>query len=189
MHLKIIIHGNPCIILFIMMSSWWLSKKKTLEYWIKEKYASFTHHFPSSFFIHISILYTHSGLNKIVAICRQHFVINFLYRKYLYFDSNFTELCSYGFKQQQISISSGNDLVLSRWEAISRTNNDSVHWHIHTFPGFHVLKHWGRDKMAAIFQTTFSNRFSWMKMYDFRLTFHWSLFLGVQLTIFQHWFR
>ena len=27
------------------------------------------------------------------------------------------------------------------------------------------LTHWGRDKMAAIFQTTFSNAFSWMKMY------------------------
>ena len=31
--------------------------------------------------------------------------------------------------------------------------------------------------------------FSWIKMYEFRLTFHWSLFLGAQLTIFQHWFR
>ena len=28
-----------------------------------------------------------------------------------------------------------------------------------------------------------------MKMYEFRLRFHWSLFLRVQLTIFQHWFR
>ena len=44
-------------------------------------------------------------------------------------------------------------------------------------------------QMDAISQTTFSNVFSWMKMYEFRLTFHWSLFLGVQLTIFQHWFR
>ena len=52
-----------------------------------------------------------------------------------------------------------------------------------------ILTHWGRDKMAAIFQTTFSNGFSWTKMYEFRLTFHWSLFLGVQITIFQRWFR
>ena len=52
-----------------------------------------------------------------------------------------------------------------------------------------LLTHWGRDKMAAIFQTTFSNPFSWMKMYEFRLRFHWSLFLRVQLTIFHHWFR
>ena len=55
--------------------------------------------------------------------------------------------------------------------------------------GFNTLTHWGRDTMAAIFQTTFSNGFFWMQMYEFRLTFHWNLFLWVQLTIFQHWFR
>ena len=54
---------------------------------------------------------------------------------------------------------------------------------------FNLLTHWGWDKMAAIFQTTFSNAFSWMKMYEFRLRFHWSLFLNIQpLTISQHWF-
>ena len=37
--------------------------------------------------------------------------------------------------------------------------------------------------MAAIFQTTFSNGFLWMKMHKFRLKFHWSSFLGVQWTI------
>ena len=51
------------------------------------------------------------------------------------------------------------------------------------------LTHWGRDKMAAIFQTTFSNAFSGMKMCKFRFRFHLSLFPRVQLTIFQHWFR
>ena len=54
---------------------------------------------------------------------------------------------------------------------------------------FFVLTHWGQYKMAAIFQTTFSNAFSSMKMFKFRLQFHWSLFPRVQLTIFQHWFR
>ena len=49
-----------------------------------------------------------------------------------------------------------------------------------------AVTHWGRGKMAAIFQTAFSNAFSWMKMFEFRLKFHWSLFLKVQLTIFQH---
>ena len=39
------------------------------------------------------------------------------------------------------------------------------------------LTHWGRNKMAAIFQTTFSNGFPWMKIYEFRLNFHWRLFL------------
>ena len=41
------------------------------------------------------------------------------------------------------------------------------------------LTHWGQDKMDAISQTTFSNAFSWMKMLEFRLIFHWSLFLRV----------
>ena len=51
------------------------------------------------------------------------------------------------------------------------------------------LTHWGRDKMDAISQKTFSSAFSWMKMYQLRLKFHCSLFLRVQLTIFQHWLR
>ena len=37
------------------------------------------------------------------------------------------------------------------------------------------------------FHMTFSKAFSWMKMYELR--FHWSLLLGVELTISQHWFR
>ena len=51
------------------------------------------------------------------------------------------------------------------------------------------LTHWGRDKMEAISQTTLSNPFSWMKIFEFWLKFHWSLFLRFQLTVFQHWFR
>ena len=52
-----------------------------------------------------------------------------------------------------------------------------------------TLTHWGRDKMDAISQMTFTNAFFWMKMFEFRLKFHWSLFLRAQLAIFQHWFR
>ena len=52
-----------------------------------------------------------------------------------------------------------------------------------------LLTHWDRDKMDAIWQTTFWRAFSWMKMFEFRLNFHWTLFLRVQLTIFRHWFR
>ena len=33
------------------------------------------------------------------------------------------------------------------------------------------------------------NAFSWMRMFEFRLIFHWSMFLKVKLAIFQHWFR
>ena len=49
--------------------------------------------------------------------------------------------------------------------------------------------HWRRDKMAAIFQTTFSDAFSWMKIYTFWLWFDWNLFPRDQLTVFLHWFR
>ena len=49
--------------------------------------------------------------------------------------------------------------------------------------------HWGPEKMATISQTTLSNSFSWMKLLEFRLKFHWNLLHRVQLTIFQHWLR
>ena len=44
------------------------------------------------------------------------------------------------------------------------------------------LTHWGRDKIDAILETTFSNAISWMKMDEFRSIFHRSLFLKVQLS-------
>ena len=44
--------------------------------------------------------------------------------------------------------------------------------------------------MAAIFQT-FSNAFSWMKMYEFWLRFHWSLFRinNIPLVLIMAWCR
>ena len=48
------------------------------------------------------------------------------------------------------------------------------------------LTYWGQDKMANIFQMTFSNTFSWMNTFELLLRFHWILFLRVELTIFQH---
>ena len=50
-------------------------------------------------------------------------------------------------------------------------------------PGFNHLTHWGRDKMADISQTAFSNAFPWMKICE--QIIHWSLFLRVKLTISQ----
>ena len=46
---------------------------------------------------------------------------------------------------------------------------------------YRMLAHWSWDKMATIFQTTFSHALSWMKIYEFR--FHLNLFLRVPLTI------
>ena len=47
------------------------------------------------------------------------------------------------------------------------------------------LTHLPMDKMAAVSQTIFSDAFSWMKIFVFRLKFLCSLLLRVQL----HWFR
>ena len=54
---------------------------------------------------------------------------------------------------------------------------------------FQCLTHWGRDQIDAFSQTTFSNAFSRMKMNEFLIGFHWSLFLRLELIIFQYWFR
>ena len=42
------------------------------------------------------------------------------------------------------------------------------------------LTYWGRDKKVAILQTTLSNTFFWMEIFQIRLRFHWNLFLMVQ---------
>ena len=57
------------------------------------------------------------------------------------------------------------------------------------WPSSDHLTHLPLDKMAAVSQTTFSSAFSWMKNLLFWFKFHWILFLMVQLTITQHWFR
>ena len=43
--------------------------------------------------------------------------------------------------------------------------------------------------MDAISQTTFSKAFAWIKMFEFWLHFHWSLFPRLRLITSQHWFR
>ena len=90
-------------------------------------------------------------------------------------------------------------LRIVRSEAWGGYEGKSVHLAIHNsyidapsdpwYVTTSCLTHWGRDKMAAISQTTLSNAFSWIKILEFRLKFHWNLLLRVQLTIFQHWFR
>ena len=82
----------------------------------------------------------------------------------------------------------------------SNVESDSMPWHHHeSIPcdalfclasvSTTELTHWGRDKIDAISQTTFSCAFSSMKIVAFLLNFHWNMFARVQLTINQHWFR
>ena len=88
---------------------------------------------------------------------------------------------------------SGADLIKKDWFKIIRlwVSNymPNFVWDVITYPHPNFHSHWGRDKMAAILQTIFSNAFLRMEIYEFRLRFHWILFPGVQSTIFQHWFR
>ena len=51
--------------------------------------------------------------------------------------------------------------------------------HIRTAYRVSALTYWGRNKMAAISQTTLSNAFSWAIVLEFRLKFHWNLFFRV----------
>ena len=61
----------------------------------------------------------------------------------------------------------------------TKTVSHSVNWLL--VDRSKTLTHWARDKMAVITHC--------MKIYECRLKFHRSLFLRVQLTISQHWFR
>ena len=46
------------------------------------------------------------------------------------------------------------------------------------------LTHWGRDEMNNISQTTFSNAFSSVKRFEFRLKFHWRLVLREPIILY-----
>ena len=74
-------------------------------------------------------------------------------------------------------------------QALNRPWNNMTSALLRSARFFTTLTHWGRDKMAAISQTTLSSAFSWKKMSEFGLKFHWSLFIRVHSMIFQHWFR
>ena len=75
--------------------------------------------------------------------------------------------------------------------AWNRTCGSTIHVLHQSGIGFlyELLTHWGREKMAATSQTTIFNAFFWMKMIEFPLIFHWSLFPRVQLKRYQRWFR
>ena len=80
--------------------------------------------------------------------------------------------------------------VIIRYHCIN--TNPWIHWLVNGVgleAHLYTLTHWGRDKMAGISQTTFSNAFFLIKLFEFRLKFHWSLFPRALLTLFQHWFR
>ena len=68
-----------------------------------------------------------------------------------------------------IFITSGSDTKLKLKSSIKRCLHG---WII-------VVNSSPLDKMAAILQTTCPNVFSWMKIFDFQIKFHWNMFTGV----------
>ena len=89
------------------------------------------------------------------------------------------EIANFDFPQHAVALQRfrNNDTIFQLCKMISKPSQKKSH----------VMKTIATS--YAPFQTTFSSEFSWMKMYEFRLRFHWNLFLGFELTIFHHWFR
>ena len=65
------------------------------------------------------------------------------------------------------------------WRRLQRTSSVSPVW-INGYKTHRTcagkLTHWDRDEINNISQTTFSNIFSSMKIFEFRLKLYWSLF-------------
>ena len=91
---------------------------------------------------------------------------------------------------------SATDLVLAKRVAkLTMHKFEGYTWHVYPFltlrHRFHrnvdlySLTHWGRDKMDATPQTTFSNTFSWMKTFESKIKFHWNIFLIYSLSNWQ----
>ena len=85
---------------------------------------------------------THLPLNK-MAVISQHFQMHFHEWKILYFDKNFTEVCSSGSNWQYCSIGLHNGLAPNRRQAIIWTNADPIHWCIYTALWEDELTHCG----------------------------------------------
>ena len=121
----------------------------------------------------------------------------FLEKNFLHFNMNVQKFVSEDLTE---SIASGDGLALNRWQAITRTKGNKW-WEVINLHLMHpwnekcvggsntALTHLSLDKMSVISHTTFSNAFSWINIWEFRLKFHCCLFPRIQLTIFQHWFR
>ena len=83
----------------------------------------------------VLVMLTLLSLDKSSPFRRRHFQTHFHGWKVLYFDSNFTEVCPYGFNRQWVSINSGNGLILNKRQVIKWSNTGPGHWRIYTVLG------------------------------------------------------
>ena len=71
-----------------------------------------------------------------------YFQVHFHEWKVLYFDSNFTDICSKGSNWQSPSIGLDNGLAPNRRQAIIWTNANPIHWRIYAaLGGDELIKH------------------------------------------------
>ena len=88
---------------------------------------------------------------------------------------------------QTVTIGSCNGIAWSKLQTITRTRNS---WITHTcITNPQWVNSSCSGKMTAVSQTKTSNAFSWFNIFVFWFECHWRLFLSVQLTVSQHWFR
>ena len=90
------------------------------------------------------------------------------------------------------SVTSGKQIMHTYWYGVHRISGFlSYHYSLDSnivprFSGLNTL----RPRLnGRHFTDDISNEFSWMKMYEYWLKFHWILFPRVQWTISQHWSR
>ena len=93
-----------------------------------------------------------------VEVDRRHFQMNFISWQSWYFSSHFTDF-SIRVQRQQIIIGWGNGL---QWLCDAKLSPALTMTHLTETFHLNTLR---PRQMAAIFQTTFSNALSWMKMY------------------------
>ena len=100
----------------------------------------------------------------------------------------------------QMNVSDLSDDKSTLVQAMARCHHTASHYWIQCWPKFtcsvlpYVITRPQRVSTLRLRQDRcrfVDNIFKqkWMKKYEFRLKFHWNIFLRVQLTISKHWFK
>ena len=89
------------------------------------------------------------------------------------------------FKIKGDLVSSGASLMPPEPTSRQREQNKPFLWMIPK----HCINTLGPRPNGRHFTDDISKCISWMKMFEFWLKIYWSLFLGVQTILLQHWFR
>ena len=100
----------------------------------------------------------HSGRDKMATISQKTFSNASPWMKIIvFFNSNFTEICSQRSNYQYASIGSDNDLVPNRWKAIIWTKVGLVYWCIYASLGLNELTGTLMTEEWSIFHVFFTS--------------------------------